>query len=648
MSAPEVLLNAWAWALVHFLWQGCLIGGLAWAALRLLRGARPELRYGMACAALALMVAAPVATGALLRRAASVTAMGSAAPRTLAPAMEVAVEAAPASAPPTLQARLQPVLPWILGIWSAGVALLSLRLLGGWAWMQRLRHAKAARAAEEWQTLVRVLARRMGLARDVLLLLCERLESPVALGVLRPVILMPPALLTGLEPLALEAVLLHELAHIRRQDYLVNLLQSVAETLLFYHPAVWWISAVIRQERENACDDAAVRHTGDAVAYARTLSLLEEFRMDTRLKPATHPAPAATGGSLLARVRRLLAPAPAAAPLAPRAAVLGLLAAGLLGAATAAPRGREDEQPAEKKAARRVMVVSESGREGATKLRLKLVGEARLEDVRKDFSRMSPGSSIQVTEGDKAFKAERTKEGAYSETYTVQGQAEPITGDVRAWAQGRLPESIREADGHRIVVGDGDGKVIVGKDGKVVVGDGGRKHVVIVRKGPRDGAAGKDGQPKVEKDIIIRRDGAGSDADTDVDFDFGGDAKVIHLGPDFELQMKQLDAELTKELPKMRLQMKELHKLGPELEQEMAKLHKELGDGKLRTFVFKGGDGDFSFDAGQGREVGRKARLKALKGLASSLARDAEDTETKAALGRIQAEIEALEARQKQ
>lgn len=648
MGAPEVLLNVWAWALIHFLWQGCLIGGLAWAALRLLRGARPELRYAAACGALALMVAAPLATGALLSRSAVPAPIVT--PRDLAPAVDLAVEAPPrtVSASPSLQARLQPALPWVLAAWAAGVALLSLRLLGGWAWMQRLRHAKASRAAEEWQVLVRVLARRMGLARDVVLLLCDRLESPVALGVLRPVILMPAALLTGLEPLALEAILLHELAHIRRQDYLVNLLQSFAETLLFYHPAVWWISAVIRQERENACDDAAIRHTGDAVAYARTLSLLEEFRMDTRIKLPSHPAPAASGGSLLARVRRILAPAPAAAPLAPRAAVLGLLAAGLLGAATAAPRTREDDKPAEKqvekKVERKVMVVSDHGKGGAAKLRLKIVGEAKLEDVRKDFSRMSPGSSIHLTEGDKDFKAQRTQEGAYSETYTVKGQNEPVTGDVRAWAQGRLPESLKVADGHRVVVGDGEGKVIVGKDGKVVVGDGERKHVVIVRKGGKDGEAGKDGKGTVEKDIIIRRGGGDPDLDLDFDFDVDGDAKVIHLGPEFHEKMARLHKELG---PKMRLEMKELHTLGPELEKEMAKLHQELGDGKMKTFVFKGGDGTFHWDAGHGKEAGRQARLQALKGLAASLAKDAEDAETKAALGRIQKEIEALEAKSK-
>jgi hypothetical protein len=326
--------------------------------------------------------------------------------------------------------------------------------------------------------------------------------------------------------------------------------------------------------------------------------------------------------------------------------VLGLLAAGLLGAATAAPRTREEDKPQEKRVERKVMVVSDSGKGGGAKLRLKLAGDAKLEDIRKDFARMSPGSSLRITEGDKDFKAERTKEGAYTETYTVKGQVEPITGDVRAWAQGRLPESIKVADGHRVVVGDGGGKVLVGKDGQVVVGDGERRHVVIVRKGGKDGEAAKDGKEKIEKDIILRRGGADPDLemDFDFDFDFDGDAKVIHLGPEFHERMARLHKELG---PKMHLELKELHKLGPEMEKEMAKLHQELGEGKTRTFVFKGGDGDVHWTSGHGKEAGRQARLKALKGLASSLAQDAEDADTKAALGRIQAEIEALEAKQK-
>ena len=632
MGTPEIL----AWSLIHFLWQGCLLGGLAWLALRFMKGAAPEARYAVACLGLAAMLAAPAGTALVLRRAAAAPAVVPARSLDTARDVQVDLEAA-VPAPPSLKARLQPALPWILGAWGLGVALLSLRLLGGWVWMQRLRYGRAIRAAEEWQVLVRVLSRRIGLARDVLLLVCDRIESPVALGWIRPVILIPPAVLAGLEPLALEAILLHELAHVRRQDYLVNLLQSFAETLLFYHPAVWWLSAAIRQERENACDDTAIRLTGDAVAYARTLSLLEEFRMDTHARLSATQAPAAAGGSLIQRVRRILAPAPAAAPLAPRAAALGLLAAGLLGAATVAPAPKPaprdaapnaDEPPAEKKTVKKVVVLSTDGKEGAkegggVKLRLKLQGDAKLEDIRKDFSRMGPGSSVRITEKGRTFSAERSKEGAYTETYTVDGKNEPITGDARAWAQSKLPEKLGAHTGHGVkVFADGEGGQ-------------GEKRVIILQGGGKHG----DG-PHVLK---FKHGGEGAEGDKDFDFDFDFEPGDFQWTP----EMKEKMAKLHKELGgKLRIEMKEFHKL-PGMQIELEKLHKELGDGKMKTFVFRGGDGDFTWDEGHGREAGQKARMKALKSLAGSLAKDAEDPETKAALGRIQAEIEALEAKAK-
>ncbi len=122
---------------------------------------------------------------------------------------------------------------------------------------------------------------------------------PFVVGWLRPVVLVPAALLTGLHPAEVEAIFAHELAHIRRHDFLVNLLQNVVETLLFYHPAVWWMSAQIRMEREHCCDDVAAAVCGGALDYARALVALE------RLRPATGLMVAASGGSLLERIRRL-------------------------------------------------------------------------------------------------------------------------------------------------------------------------------------------------------------------------------------------------------------------------------------------------------------------------------------------------------
>ena len=131
------------------------------------------------------------------------------------------------------------------------------------------------------------------------------MSVPTAIGWLRPVVLLPASAFTGLTPRQLETILAHELAHIRRHDYLFNLLQSVAETLLFYHPAAWWVSRRVRQERELVCDDLAVAATGDALTYARALTQVERLR-----KSAPRLAVAADGGQLRTRVLRLVGAEP--------------------------------------------------------------------------------------------------------------------------------------------------------------------------------------------------------------------------------------------------------------------------------------------------------------------------------------------------
>ena len=148
----------------------------------------------------------------------------------------------------------------------------------------------------------------------------------MVIGYIRPVILMPVGLLAGLPARQVEAILLHELAHIRRHDYLVNLMQIVVEGLVFYHPAVWWISGVIRAERENCCDDLAVATQGDALAYAAALTALEQKRGAVR-----DAVLAATGGSLVKRVRRLLVQ-----PEGPRAALTPVFSAAILTISVAA------------------------------------------------------------------------------------------------------------------------------------------------------------------------------------------------------------------------------------------------------------------------------------------------------------------------
>jgi GWxTD domain-containing protein len=215
---------------------------------------------------------------------------------------------------------LASLLPWMAPFWATGVLLFHLRALGGWMAARRLRRSGVCRAPGEWQQRLDGLAARLRVSKAAALMESCLADAPVVMGYMRPVILMPVGLLAGLPVAQVEAILIHELAHIRRQDYLVNLMQTFVEGLLFYHPAAWWISGVIRAERENCCDDLAVAATGDARQYAAALAALEQNRW-----PVHELALSATGGSLVKRIRRLLQQ-----PERPRAAWTPVFSAAIL------------------------------------------------------------------------------------------------------------------------------------------------------------------------------------------------------------------------------------------------------------------------------------------------------------------------------
>ncbi|HKI06661.1 MAG TPA: M56 family metallopeptidase [Thermoanaerobaculia bacterium] len=330
--------QAIAWALVHFLWQGALVGIAAAGALAALGKGKASVRYSVALGALVLLLACPVVT--VLRMAppaGSVIPISPVIP--VSPATASAVHPAgseeglvtTASVPAAFSESspiydvLPAALPWVFGLWLAGVAGLSLYHLGGWRLTRILRRRGTRPVPADLETKLRGLARRMGVVRAVELLESSAVQVPAVIGWLKPVILVPGSALAGLSPQQLEAILAHELAHVRRHDYLVNLLQTVVETLLFYHPAVWWVSAQIRRERENCCDDLAVAVCGDPLGYARALANLEGLRVSSpRL------ALAADGGSLVDRVRRLVGvPARSRRPWLAGVLALSLLPAGV-------------------------------------------------------------------------------------------------------------------------------------------------------------------------------------------------------------------------------------------------------------------------------------------------------------------------------
>ncbi|HMF58210.1 MAG TPA: M56 family metallopeptidase, partial [Pyrinomonadaceae bacterium] len=312
------------WALVHFIWQGAIVALLFGCVRASLKRSSANVRYTVACFALVLMLALPVITTFIVReslrssveqnavqaRPGVVSDVANAA--RAVDARPVIATQSPAALPEThrafsfeswaLSQKLNFLMPWLVALWIAGVGLLSLRAAGGWVQAQRLRKRMTSRADQVWQDVVARLAWRLKVSRTVRLCESAIAEVPTVIGWLRPVILLPASALTGLSREQMEALLAHELAHIRRHDYLVNLIQTAIETLLFYHPAVWWVSREIRTEREHACDDLAVAACGDVLMYARTLAELETLRANQ----APQLAVAANGGSLLTRIRRLV------------------------------------------------------------------------------------------------------------------------------------------------------------------------------------------------------------------------------------------------------------------------------------------------------------------------------------------------------
>lgn len=319
-----MLVPALGTALLHFLWQGALLGLLAGLALGLLRNARPQARYAVACTALGASLLLPALTIAWLL-VASTTAVDAALPVALgtdaAAARTQSIDGVSAMQPAA-------ALPWLVLLWASGVATLFLRMAGGLWWVRRLQGQAWPDVGGDWQGRSDLLASKLGLPRSVRVKLFDG-DAPLAIGWWRPVVLLPAALLTRMPAGLLEALLAHELAHIRRHDYLVNLLQAVVEALLFYHPVVWWLSRRIRHERELIADDLAAEALGDRRSLALALSELDRMLGATAAGPIPRFAHAAHGGQLMSRIQHLLRPRQHPLAIGLSLPLLGLALAGV-------------------------------------------------------------------------------------------------------------------------------------------------------------------------------------------------------------------------------------------------------------------------------------------------------------------------------
>ncbi len=285
------IVPALGWSLLHFVWQGLVVGAVAALLLRLLRDASPRWRYAVCAMALLICLCIPL-----------IYLTCSLAPSGTLPSASQTTEM------PVWQHALQARMPALVGAWSLGVALMLLRLSLGLVWVGQLRrHAVFAPAI--WQERLDAMALRSGLHRRVQLKLHAALSGPVTVGFWKPIVLLPAALLSGMPVALLEALLAHELAHVQRWDYLVNLLQSLVEGLLFFHPVIWWLSRRMRVEREQVADELGAQLLNDPDHMALAL---HELSLQA---PARQPGliMSARGGLLFQRIERLMAPPPEAA-----------------------------------------------------------------------------------------------------------------------------------------------------------------------------------------------------------------------------------------------------------------------------------------------------------------------------------------------
>lgn len=301
------MIDSIGWTLVHAGWQASIIAALVACALRLTRHATASARYVIVLGGLALTVVAPIATTIATHRPTGAYELIQ--PRTSSSELAVQTAEADIRVPSQRQdigerqasARIDRMLPWLVAAWLLGIALLSARVLSGVATIHRLARRGAVVADERVSAIARAIVERLRIRSAIRVLQSAHADIPMVVGWLKPVVLVPVGLLASMAPAELEMLLAHELAHIRRYDTVVNLAQTIVETLLFFHPAVWWISARVREERENCCDDVAIAACGqDRLAYGAMLLRLEESRGTVVL------AAAATDGSLLRRVRRIV------------------------------------------------------------------------------------------------------------------------------------------------------------------------------------------------------------------------------------------------------------------------------------------------------------------------------------------------------
>ncbi len=304
------LTHSLAWALIHSLWQGLLVYALLYAVLKALQGASANAKYNLSMIAMCAIAAWFAGTWAMQYQKLQLTAALISQYTHLNSGVPNFTHATTFIAHTTRTPTISHVLPGIeqyfpllIGIYCIGLLLMLSRFVVNMLQVLAWRRQGLVAPPQEWDNLLTTWASQLNISRPIKLYLSTRINVPMMIGTFKPIILMPIATLNQLTTEEVETILLHELAHIRRNDYLLNILQTMAETVLFFNPFVWLISAIIRKEREHCCDDMVVARSGNPLPYAKALATLASSRMDSN-----NLSLAATGDNhqFLNRIKRIM------------------------------------------------------------------------------------------------------------------------------------------------------------------------------------------------------------------------------------------------------------------------------------------------------------------------------------------------------
>lgn len=293
------VLRALSFTFLHSLWQGLILAVLVSGVLISFKKATPGVRYNIVAGALLAFMCITGFTFFKMMQPGGIASADPAADGTLLAGTGSLVR----DLSQRVMNQCNANAPLIVAIWFVVFIVKSVNVMAGLVKVRRIRVYRNLPASAIWQERLQDLAQRLQLSVAVQLLESSLVQVPVVIGALKPVILLPIGLLSNLPPAQVEAILLHELAHIRRKDYLVNLLQSFAEVLFFFNPAVLWLSSLLRDEREHCCDDLAISTLNSKRRYIEALVGFQEYSTAVNLPVMAFPG---TNDKLSDRVRRIV------------------------------------------------------------------------------------------------------------------------------------------------------------------------------------------------------------------------------------------------------------------------------------------------------------------------------------------------------